>query len=88
MVEQLARMDIPRWSEGLRRIAAGCAGGLAAFLALQYGAQQGGLGAPLLAGGCLAFGALTWVLVSRANMSPYAMLYSAALFSGALGALL
>lgn len=88
MVEQLARMDIPLWSERLRRVAAGCAGGLAAFLAIQYGAQQGGLGAPLLAGGCLSFGALAWMLVSRAGVSPYVMLYSAALFSGALGALL
>ena len=71
-----------------RRVTAGCAGGLAAFLALQYGAQQGGAGAPLLAGGCLLFGGLAWVLVSRARVSPYLVLYAAALFSGALGALL
>jgi PTS system mannose-specific IID component len=88
MVERLATMDIPWWGERLRRVAAGCAGGLAAFLALQYGAQQGGNGAPLLAGGCLLFGGLAWVLVSRARVSPYLVLYAAALFSGALGALL
>ena len=88
MVEQLARLDIPWWSEKLRQVAAAGAGGLAAFLAIQYGAQQGGLGAPLLAGGCLSFGVLAWVLVSRARLSPYLMLYSAALFSGVLGALL
>lgn len=88
MVEQLARLDVPWWSERLRRVAAGCAGGLAAFLAIQYGSQEGGLGAPLLAGGCLSFGVLAWVLVSRARMSPYLMLYSAALISGVLGALL
>jgi PTS system mannose-specific IID component len=88
MVQQLARLDIPWWSEKLRGVAAGCAGGLAAFLAIEYGAQQGGMGAPLLAGGCLSFGVLAWVLVARARLSPYLMLYSAALFSGVLGALL
>lgn len=88
MVERISAMGIPRWSERLRRVTAGCTGGLAAFLAIQYGAQQGGAGAPLLAGGCLLFGGLAWVLVSRAQVSPYAVLYAAALFSGALGALL
>ncbi len=88
MVSRIATMQIPWWSEQLRRIAAGCAGGLAALLAIQYGAQQGGRGAPLLAGGCLLFGGLAWVLVSRAKVSPYLVLYAAALFSGALGALL
>lgn len=88
MVEKLAALDIPWWGERLRRVTAGCAGALAAFLALQYGAQQGGRGAPLLAGGCLLFGGLAWVLVSRMNVSPYVVLYAAALFSGALGALL
>lgn len=88
MVEDIASWRIPTWSERLRRVTAGCAGGLAAFLALQYGAQQGGAGAPLLAGGCLLFGGLAWVLVSRARVSPYLVLYAAALFSGALGALL
>ena len=88
MMDDLARLDVPWWSERLRQVAAACAGGLAAFLAIQYGAQQGGLGAPLLAGGCLSFGVLAWVLVSRARVSPYLMLYSAALFSGLLGALL
>lgn len=88
MIEALAKLRIPWWSDRLRQIAAACAGGLAAFLAIQYGAQQGGLGAPLLAGGCLSFGVLAWVLVSRARLSPYLMLYSAALVSGLLGALL
>lgn len=86
MVAKLAALDIPRWSERLRRVAAGCAGGLAAFLAIQYGAQQGGRGAPLLAGGCLIFGGVAWVLVSRTRVSPYVVLYAAALVSGALGA--
>jgi len=88
MVEKLAALDIPWWGERLRRVAAGCAGGLAALLAIQYGAQQGGGGAPLLAGGCLLFGGLAWVLVARTRVSPYLVLYAAALFSGALGALL
>jgi PTS system mannose-specific IID component len=88
MIEPLAALDVPWWSERLRQVAAACAGGLAAFLALQYGAQQGGMGAPLLAGGCLSFGVMSWVLVSKLNLSPYLMLYSAALFSGVLGALL
>lgn len=88
MIEAITAMMIPAWSERLRRVTAGCAGGLAAFLALQYGAQQGGTGAPLLAGGCLLFGGLAWVLVARARVSPYVVLYAAALFSGALGALL
>ena len=88
MLEQVGRLRVPFWSEWLRGIAAGCAGGLAAFLAIDFGAERGGLGEPLLAGGCLSFGVLAWVLVSRAGVSPYVMLYSAALFSGALGALL
>lgn len=88
MIEQLGRMNIPWWSERLREVAAGCAGALAAFLAIQYGAHQGGLGAPLLAGGCLSFGVLAWLLVSRARVSPYLMLYTAAAVSGVLGALL
>ena len=88
MIAEISALRIPAWSERLRRVTAGCAGGLAAFLALQYGAQQGGAGAPLLAGGCLLFGGLAWVLVSRARVSPYLVLYAAALFSGALGALL
>lgn len=88
MIVAISALSIPAWSERLRKVTAGCAGGLAAFLALQYGAQQGGTGAPLLAGGCLLFGAVAWVLVSRARVSPYVVLYVAALFSGALGALL
>ena len=88
MLVKLAAMQLPRWSERLRRVSAGCAGGLAAFLALRYGAQQGGWGAPLLAGGCLVFGGLAWVAVAKARVSPYLVLYAAALFSGALGALL
>ncbi len=88
MVAKLGAMNIRWWGERCRRVAAGCAGGLAAFLAIQYGAQQGGWGAPLLAGGCLVFGGLAWVLVSRAKVSPYVVLYAAAVVSGVLGALL
>ena len=77
----------PSWAERLRRGAAASAGGLAAFLALQFGAQQHGVGAPLLAGGCLVLGLGSYLLVAIGR-SPYWGLYLAALCAGATGVLL
>jgi len=92
MLEQLAKLKAPSWAERLRRVAAASAGGLAAYLALEFGAQQHGSGvsalaAPLLAGGCLSLGLLSYLLVANGR-SPYWGLYLAALFAGATGVLL
>lgn len=87
MLEPLAKLKGPSWAERLRRVAAASAGGLAAFLALQFGAQQRGVGAPLLAGGCLLLGLGSYLLVANGR-SPYWGLYLAALFAGATGVLL
>ena len=65
--------------------AAASAGAAAAYLAFAFGAQQGGVGGWLLAGGCLALGALSYVLVAR--KVPTAVLTAmAALLAGCLGA--
>jgi PTS system mannose-specific IID component len=87
MLEPLAKLKGPSWAERLRRVAAASAGGLAALLALQFGAQQHGAGAPLLAGGCLSLGLGSYLLVANGR-SPYWGLYLAALFAGATGVLL
>ena len=87
LVTWLAAANIPRWGERLRTLAAAAAGGLVAWLAVAFGAQQGGLGAPLLAGGCLLAAAASWAISARA-WSPFVMLYSAAALAGAAGALL
>ncbi len=87
MLEALARLKAPAWAERLRRLAAAAGGGLAAFLALRFGGQQHGVGAPLLAGGCLLLGVGAYLLVANGR-SAYWGLYLAALLSGAMGVLL
>jgi hypothetical protein len=60
---------------------------LAAWLAIDFGRYQGGSWAPVLAGGALGMGALTYWLVAKGVQS-YAVLYLAALFAVVLGVLL
>lgn len=87
LLQWLKAVHVPLWGERLRSVAAALAGGLAAWLALQFGSQQGGGAAGALAGGCLVMGAFAFRLVKR-GLSPYVLLYGAALISGALGVFL
>jgi PTS system mannose-specific IID component len=85
LVEAVARARLPTRGARLRAVAAASAGAAAAYLAFTFGAQQGGLGGWLLAGGCLALGALSYLLVAR--KVPTAVLTAmAALLAGCLGA--
>jgi len=83
-VEAVARARLPTRGARLRAVAAASAGAAAAYLAFAFGAQQGGVGGWLMAGGCLALGALSYFLVAR---MPTAVLTAmAALLAGVLGA--
>ena len=85
LVEAVAKARLPTRGARLRAVAAASAGAAAAYLAFAFGAQQGGVGGWLLAGGCLALGALSYVLVAR--KVPTAVLTAmAALLAGCLGA--
>jgi PTS system mannose-specific IID component len=85
LVEAVARARLPTRGARLRAVAAASAGAAAASLAFAFGAQQGGVGGWLLAGGCLALGALSYLLVAR--KVPTAVLTAmAALLAGCLGA--
>jgi PTS system mannose-specific IID component len=85
LVEAVARARLPTRGARLRAGAAASAGAAAAYLAFTFGAQQGGVGGWLLAGGCLALGALSYLLVAR--KVPTALLTAmAALLAGCLGA--
>jgi PTS system mannose-specific IID component len=87
LVEAVARANLPARGARLRTIAAACAGGLAAWLAVSFGAQTGGLRAPLLAAGCLGLGVLSYGLVAR-NVPNYVVLYLAAGLACVAGAFL
>jgi len=87
LVEAVARANLPARGARLRTVAALCAGGLAAWLAVSFGANAGGAHAPLLAAGCLALGVASYVLVSR-RVPNYVVLYLAAILAGAAGAFL
>ena len=56
LVAQPALQRLPRWGARLRHVASACAGGLAAGLAVRFGAQQPGPLGPWLAAGCFALG--------------------------------
>lgn len=87
LVEAVARTNLPAQGARLRGVAAAFAGGLAAWLAIDFGASQGGTFAPLLAAGCLFLGGLAYWLVGK-RVSHYAALYLAALLAGLAGAFL
>jgi len=87
LVEGIAQEHLPLWGARLRGVAASCAGGIAAWLALQFGTQQGGWGGPLLAVGCLGLGGLSYGLVAR-GVSTYLLLVLAGLLAGVAGAFL
>jgi PTS system mannose-specific IID component len=85
LVEAVARARLPTRGARLRAVAAASAGASATYLAFVFGSQQGGLGGWLLAGGCLALGALSYVLVAR-KVPPLALMVLAAVLAGLLGA--
>jgi PTS system mannose-specific IID component len=87
LVETLARANFPARGARLRTLAAACAGGLAAWLAIDFGRTQGGPWAPVIAGGALGVGGLSYWLVVR-GVSTYAVLYCAALLAVAAGVFL
>jgi PTS system mannose-specific IID component len=87
LVEEVARSNLPVRGARLRSFAAFSAGGLAAWLALDFGANEGGVYAPYLAAGCLVVGAAGYWLVKR-GVSRYVLLYLAAALAVLAGAFL
>jgi mannose PTS system EIID component len=87
LVEGIAEERLPTWGARLRAVAAACAGGIAAWLALQFGTHQGGYGGLLLAAGCLSLGGLSYALVAK-GVYTYLLLVLAGLLAGVAGAFL
>lgn len=87
LVEELARSNLPGWGARLRHLGAASAGGLAAWLAITFGRNEGGYWASALTAGCLAAGGLAYWLVSK-RFSNDAVLYLVALLAVAAGAFL
>jgi len=87
LVEAVARANLPSRGAKLRAVAAGSAGGLAAWLAAAFGTNAGGQYAPLLWAVCLAVGVASYVLVAR-RVPNYVVLYVAAGLACAAGAFL
>lgn len=83
MLSTLQRLHLPAWSERLRGFAAVCAGGLAGFLAVGFGAQAGPNTLELTAGTLFVAFVAYWL--ARRQLSPYALLYTAALAAFGLG---
>jgi PTS system mannose-specific IID component len=87
LVEAIAKTDLPRRGARLRALGAASAGALAAWLAIVFGRNEAGHWAPLLAGGCLVLGAISYWLAAR-RATYYAVLYFAALLAAVAGAFL
>ncbi|WP_375768098.1 PTS system mannose/fructose/sorbose family transporter subunit IID [Archangium gephyra] len=87
LVEAVARANLPTRGAKLRAVAAACAGGLAAWLAVSFGKSAGGRFAPLLSAGCLALGVVSYLLVAR-RVPNYVVLYLAAGLACVAGAFL
>lgn len=87
LVEAIARANLPTRGARLRSVAAACAGGLAAWLAVDLGRTAGGDHAPWLVAGCLALGVASYMLVQQ-RVPNYVVLYLAAGLACAAGAFL
>jgi len=85
LVAKLAELRIPVWGRRLRVLAAGVVGGVASWLAVEFGVQATGWLQPALDGASLAFGAVSVFLLSR-KVSPYLLLYVSAAIVIALAA--
>jgi len=77
LVEAVAGARLPQRGAVLRNVAAASAGGLAAWLAVEFGRQSGSAAGPLLAAGCLGIGLLAYLLMSW-RITHYGALYLAA----------
>jgi PTS system mannose-specific IID component len=87
LVGALGEAQLPSRGAQLRTLAAASAGGLAAWLAIDFGTQQGGLAGGFLAAGCIAAGTLSyWLVVHR--LPHLLVLYLAAILAGTVGAFL
>ncbi len=87
LVEAVKNANLPKRGARLRAVGAASAGALAAWLALVFGRNEAGAWAPVLAGGCLVMGAVSyWLVAKRATY--YAVLYLAALLAAVAGAFL
>jgi PTS system mannose-specific IID component len=85
LVPKLQALQVPRWGQRLRVLAAAAAGGSASWLAVKFGSHARGWLEPALDVASLAFGVLVVFLLSK-KVSPYALLYAAAIIAIALGA--
>lgn len=77
LVDDVARANLPTRGARLRSVAAASAGGLAAWLAMLFGMQQGEWAGLLLAVGCLGCAVVSYWLVGL-RLPRYAVLYLAA----------
>lgn len=84
LVEDVARAKLPARGARLRVVAAASAGGLAAWLAMVLGSNEGGVGSVVLAGACLLLGIASYALVARRH-SPSWVFYLAAGLACAAG---
>jgi PTS system mannose-specific IID component len=87
LIESVAKANLPTRGARLRVVTAMCAGGLAAYLAFDFGEQWDSGWGTLLAACCLAFGALTYAFTAK-RKSAHAFLYLAALLATGVGAFL
>lgn len=87
LIQEIGRVDLPARGTWLRAVAAASAGGLAAWLALTFGANEPGYLRWVLVMGCLAVGTLAYWFVAR-KTPKYIVLYVAALLAGTAGAVL
>lgn len=85
VVAQVARLQVPRWSNRLRSVTALAAGGIGAWLALSMGGQ--GTSADLGRGLTFLLCGVGAVLLLERKVSPLALLYGAALLATLTGAL-
>ncbi len=87
LVESVGKANLPRRGVRLRALGAASAGALAAWLAIVFGQNEEASWAPILAGGCLVVGAVSYWLVAQ-RASKYVVLYLAAALAAAAGAFL
>lgn len=85
LVPRLKSLNVPRWGQRLRVLAAAAAGGSASWLAVKFGSHARGWLEPALDVASLAFGVFVVFLLSR-KVSPYVLLYVAGALAIALGA--
>ena len=87
LVVAVGKARLPTRGARLRAVAAASSGGLAAWLAMSFGMQEGGRVGAMLAFGCLVMGGLCyWLVVQR--LPNFAVLYLAALLAGVVGAII